>query len=166
MKLALTVLSAMLFAGIVYAQDPPQAPAGTPQDSMQIGKNAPDRAMYSHEKRLFQGHGFNFRPGMMQPGCSEPEFAGMEKKNCPMWGSRFMHHHACCMHAVHAFLSVLLLGFLLINVLLTIIVSLDMARSGRFNGLWIPVVLLAGIPASMIYALFRIGDRIPCKSST
>jgi p-aminobenzoyl-glutamate transporter AbgT len=73
------------------------------------------------------------------------------------------HHHVCC---GHAFFKLLLLGFILINILLTIIVSLDMARIGRFNGLWIPVVLLAGIPASMIYALFRIGDRIPCKSST
>jgi hypothetical protein len=165
MKLGLTVLTAMLFAGIVYAQDPPQTATGSTQDSIQIGKNAPDRAMYSHEKRLFQGHGFNFRPGMMQPGCNVPEFAGMEKGNCPMWGpSRFMHHHhACC---GYAFFKLLLLGFILINILLTIIVSLDMARIGRFNGLWIPVVLLAGIPGSIIYALFRIGDRIPCKSST
>jgi hypothetical protein len=158
MKFALTVLSAMLFAGIVYAQDPPQAQAGNPHDSMQMGKNCPDRAaMYPHEKRMFQGHEFNCRPGMMQPGCGGCPFA-MERENQYMWGHHCMHHCVC--------LRLLLLGFILINILLTIIVSLDMARGGRFNGLWIPVVLLAGIPASIIYALFRIGDRIPCKSST
>lgn len=163
MKFALTVLSAMLFAGIVYAQDPPQAPAGNPRDSMQMGKNCPDRAaMYPHEKRMFQGREFNFRPGMMQPGCGGCPFA-MERGNRHMWGHQFMHHHAFFMHACF---RLLFLGFILINILLTIIVSLDMARGGRFNGLWIPVVLLAGIPASIIYALFRIGDRIPCKSST
>jgi hypothetical protein len=133
-----------------------------------MGKNAPDgeadrMVVCPHGKRLFRGHGFNSKPNMMQPGRSGQEFAGKEKGNRHMWGPRFMHHHTFFMHA---FLKLLLLGFVLINILLTIIVSLDMARSGRFNGLWIPVVLLAGIPASMIYALFRIGDRIPCKSST
>jgi hypothetical protein len=48
----------------------------------------------------------------------------------------------------------------LINVLLTIIVSLDMARLGKFKGLWVPIILLAGIPGSIIYALLRIADSI------
>jgi ABC-type multidrug transport system permease subunit len=63
--------------------------------------------------------------------------------------------------------KLLFLGFMLyavLNILLTIIVSLDMARNGRFNGLWIPVLLIAGIPGSIIYALFRIGEKMPCKS--
>jgi hypothetical protein len=40
-----------------------------------------------------------------------------------------------------------------------------MARNGRFNGLWIPVLLIAGIPGAVIYALFRIGDKIQCKGT-
>ena len=65
----------------------------------------------------------------------------------------------------HLFHLGLLAFFVLgiINILLTIIVSLDMARIGRFNGLWIPVILLAGIPGSIIYALFRISDTIVIK---
>jgi hypothetical protein len=163
MKSLVTVLAVLLFVSQVPAQNPPPAPAGNPQDTVQQMPGRDGAPMYSHEKRMFRGHEFNFRPGMMQPGRGGPEFAGMEKGNRYMCGPRFMHHHAFFMHA---FFKLLLLGFFLINILLTIIVSLDMARGGRFNGLWIPVILLAGIPASMIYALFRIGDRIPCKSST
>jgi hypothetical protein len=48
----------------------------------------------------------------------------------------------------------------IINVLLTIMVSVDMARIGKFNGLWVAITLLAGIPGTGIYALFRIGDAI------
>jgi hypothetical protein len=48
--------------------------------------------------------------------------------------------------------------FFVINVLLTIIVWMDMARRSRFVGLWIPVLLIAGIPGTALYALFRIGD--------
>jgi hypothetical protein len=168
MKSFVTVLSVLLFASFVSAQNPPPAPAGIPRhDTMQMGKNCPDgeagqMSMCPHGKRMFPGHGMNFRPDMMQPGCCEPGFAGMEKGNRHMWGPCCMHHHAFFMHAL---LKLLLLGFILINILLTIIVSLDMARSGRFNGLWIPVLLIAGIPGSAIYALFRIGDKLPCKST-
>ncbi len=49
---------------------------------------------------------------------------------------------------------------LLINILLTVLVALDMARRRQFNGLWIPVLLLMGIPGTGLYALFRIGDNI------
>jgi hypothetical protein len=54
-------------------------------------------------------------------------------------------------------------AWLLINILLTILVSLDMARRRQFNGLWIPVLLLMGIPGTGLYALFRIGDNIFAK---
>jgi len=51
----------------------------------------------------------------------------------------------------------------IVNLLLTVIVSMDMAREGRFNGLWIPLLLIAGVPTSIIYALFRIGDKLQGK---
>jgi hypothetical protein len=140
---------------------------------MQMGKNAPDgevgpMSMCPHGKRLFPGHGMNFRPDMMQ-GCDEGKGSDeMGNKNCLMRGPRFMRHPPCCCLLMPLVLKLLFLGFMLyavINVLLTIIVSLDMARNGRFNGLWIPLLLIAGIPVSVIYALFRIGDRLPCKNS-
>ena len=50
-----------------------------------------------------------------------------------------------------------------INILLTVLVWLDMMRRNQFNGLWIPVLLLMGIPGTGLYALFRIGDAIMAK---
>lgn len=52
------------------------------------------------------------------------------------------------------------LFFITINILLTILVTSDMKKIGRFNALWIPLVLIAGIPISIIYALFRIRDAV------
>jgi hypothetical protein len=153
MKSAVAVLSVLLFASLVSAQDKPPAPAGSPQDTV---LQAPDREggpMCNHEKwgtMRERGHKIDGCPAMME--------------RHPMWGPRFMQcplGYRCFGH--HGLFKLLLLGILLLNILLTIIVSLDMARSGRFNGLWIPVLLLAGIPGSAIYALFRIGDRIQCK---
>jgi hypothetical protein len=60
-----------------------------------------------------------------------------------------------------AMAGMFMLGFLAyatVNVLLTILVSMDMVRLGRFNGLWIPILLIVGIPGTIMYALFRIGD--------
>jgi hypothetical protein len=56
------------------------------------------------------------------------------------------------------------LALLLINIILTILVSLDMANRHQFNGLWVPVLLLMGLPGTGLYALFRIGDNILAKA--
>ena len=50
-----------------------------------------------------------------------------------------------------------------VNILLTILVAIDMAQRNQFNGLWIPVLVLAGIPGTGLYALFRIGDTIKAR---
>jgi len=66
------------------------------------------------------------------------------------------HHPPFLFH--HFFILGLVL--LTINILLTIIATLDMAKAKRFNGVWIPVVLIAGLPGAAIYALFRLGDKL------
>ena len=68
----------------------------------------------------------------------------------PMWARAFFGMIFCTI-------------MLIINILLTILVTVDMARNKRFNGLWIPVLLLAGIPGTAIYALFRIGDIVAAQ---
>jgi hypothetical protein len=60
------------------------------------------------------------------------------------------------------FLGLLIMGVL--NILLTIIVAMDMSRIGKFNGLWIAVTLLCGVPGTALYALFRIGDAVKQKT--
>jgi hypothetical protein len=65
--------------------------------------------------------------------------------------------HMMMMHkAIHLFFLLILI----LNILLTVLVCLDMAKRAKFNGLWIPILLLCGIPGTAIYALFRIGDSI------
>jgi len=181
MKSVVTVLSVLLFVGVVAAQNPPPAPASqNPHDSMQQSMNCPGmgtapmagpmgKCCPGSGKQMFPGHGINFRQDM-EPGCSATQCPGFGMGPMRMGGPRgmrcchpFPFHRAppiCC--------AILFLGILLwsiINILLTIIISLDMTKNGRFNGLWIPVLLIAGIPGSIIYALFRIGDKMPCKST-
>ena len=177
MKSVVTVLSVLLFASVVSAQNPSPAPiAQNPHDSMQQSLNCPGmgtvpmgKCCPGSGKQMFPGHGINFRQDM-EPGCSATQCPAPGMGPMQIGGPRgmrcchqFPFHRApplCC--------GILFLGFLLwcvVNILLTIIVSLDMARNGRFNGLWIPLLLIAGIPGSIIYALFRIGDKMQCKGT-
>jgi hypothetical protein len=83
-------------------------------------------------------------PGMHHWGMMSSHGRMME---LPVWAKTFFGMLFCVI-------------FLLVNILLTVLVSMDMARNKRFNGLWIPVLLIAGIPGTAIYALFRIGDIV------
>jgi hypothetical protein len=62
------------------------------------------------------------------------------------------------------FLPILLSVIFIVNILLTVIITLDMAKKELFNGIWIPLVLLAGLPGAVVYALFRLGDRISLRA--
>lgn len=172
MKSLISVVSVLLFAHLALAQTRPPAPAPvkSPRDTIQMAANCPDReanpmagpmSMCPREKQLFPGHGMNFRPDMMQPGCCMEQCPGFGKGNRHPWRPHDMRFCPPRVFCGIIFLGILFWG--IINILLTIIVSLDMTKSGRFNGLWIPLLLIAGIPGSIIYALFRIGDRIPCS---
>jgi hypothetical protein len=48
---------------------------------------------------------------------------------------------------------------LLVHILLAVWVYTDIRKRGEGNGIFIVLVLLAGIPAAILYALVRIGDR-------
>jgi hypothetical protein len=97
-------------------------------------------------------------PGLGVP-CDRMNDKGREWKRCEDGKARQLYHYRFVL--LKAFAGMLLLGltaYATVNVLLTILVSIDMARSGRFNGLWIPILLLVGMPGTVMYALFRIGD--------
>lgn len=61
------------------------------------------------------------------------------------------------------FIASCLFVWLTVNILFTVLVWRDMMRRGQFNGLWIPVLLLVGIPGTALYALFRIGDAVEVR---
>ena len=46
----------------------------------------------------------------------------------------------------------------LLHILLTVLVFGDMRERGAVNGLWVPIVLIGGVFAAMVYALFRQRD--------
>ena len=53
---------------------------------------------------------------------------------------------------------ILLVG-ILCNILLSVWIFADIRKRGEGSGIFIALVLVAGIPAAIIYALVRIGDR-------
>ena len=127
--------------------------------------------------------------GKLTPPTENPEQAGMTEgafhrehngpsrekmEMCGPDGRDYWHRgpmgmeHPWSPMGHHVFRSVLFIltcmsVFFLINILLTILVWLDMARRRQFSGLWIPILLLMGIPGTALYALFRIGDMIAAK---
>lgn len=113
-------------------------------------------------------------PGRLaSPPCAIGEHAGPEfgcpwkkaKEEGRLWkrheegkGRQLRYHRFLVLKAFAGMMFLGLIAYAAVNVLLTILVSIDMARLGRFNGLWIPILLLVGIPGTALYALFRIGD--------
>jgi hypothetical protein len=100
-------------------------------------------AMAGHEWGGMRGHGFG------------PMF-----QNRMGWGMNGVGMHPRLMMMHHRLFHLALLAILSANILLTVLVGLDMTKRAKFNGLWIPILLIAGIPGSAVYALFRIGDSI------
>ena len=172
MKYTCLALAVLLFTGIAGAQNkmPSPVPANHP-DSVMQGKSDAESQQGQHgwfhhktmccqqEKMACCQNGIENKESCMS-GQNENGSRFYMMNNEKWQHGRFMnfmarpHHHNCLFHCI------LLLFVGIINILLTIIVALDMARNKCFNGVWIPLMLLAGIPCSLIYALFRIGDRI------
>jgi hypothetical protein len=177
MKTVIMALSVLTIVGFTLAQARPAPEAAVKEkDTAQHCMAAPDKCcmpMCPHEGPGFQGErGGGFRPGPdramrhpgMGPGCGNGPGGELGMDQRPPARPFFFH---CPPPPRGAFPFGLILLLLLgtMNILLTVIVSADMTRGRRFNGLWIPVLLIAGIPGAAIYALFRIGDRLPCDTT-
>ncbi|PYJ06033.1 MAG: hypothetical protein DME25_07300 [Verrucomicrobia bacterium] len=50
---------------------------------------------------------------------------------------------------------------ILCNILLTIWIFTDIRKRGEGSGIFVALALVAGIPAALLYALVRIGDKKP-----
>jgi hypothetical protein len=140
-------------------------PKGNFQDSMQQRANDvnKEQAQSTMQNHLWcqQGnpHEFDMRKNWMEQNCGS-RFGQMGNVHRGVFGmAPWMQQHR---HFIthRFFFKILFLVFAIVNLLLTILISLDMARLGRFNGLWIPIILLMGVPGSIIYALFRLGDNL------
>lgn len=60
---------------------------------------------------------------------------------------------------VGGLLRLLVLVCILCNILVAVWIFTDIRKRGEGSGIFIALALLAGIPAAIIYALVRIGDR-------
>ena len=56
------------------------------------------------------------------------------------------------------FLKFAVAAFAIIHVMLAVWVFTDIRKRGEGHGIFIVLALLAGIPATILYALVRIGD--------
>ena len=60
---------------------------------------------------------------------------------------------------IHDFLGLLFFIGVICNILLAIWIFTDIRKRGEGSGIFVAMALIAGIPAALIYALARIGDR-------
>jgi hypothetical protein len=63
------------------------------------------------------------------------------------------------MKKLHDFLGLLFLIGFLCNILLAIWIYTDIRKRNEGSGIFVAMALVAGIPAAIIYALTRIGDK-------
>jgi hypothetical protein len=105
----------------------------------------------------------NFRPPMDGPGRP-----GMGQPMPPMGGSPAMgvpEPGAPPLHPpqggkdLHGLVALFLLVALVFNILAAVWIYTDIRRRSEGPAIFIAMALIAGVPAAIIYALVRIGDR-------
>ena len=95
------------------------------------------------------------RPGMGQPLPPDgaPALAGVPAPAGPP---------ACpakCCRKLGGLVALCLLVALAFNILVAVWISSDIRKRGEGSGIFIALAVLAGVPAAIIYALVRIGDK-------
>ncbi len=100
------------------------------------------------------------RPGPMAPPGGENLHQPMPPNGMPIPGP----HNPPGAKLAKGLLDTLGLLFLIgiiCNILLAIWIYTDIRKRGEGSGIFIAMALVAGIPAALIYALTRIGDKKP-----
>jgi hypothetical protein len=95
------------------------------------------------------------RPGMGQPmpPAGAPEMAPVPTPAGPPV------HDAKAHEGIAGLIRLCCLVAFLFNILAAIWIFTDIRRRGEGSGIFIALALLAGVPAAIIYALVRIGDK-------
>ena len=121
--------------------------------------------MAQHQEQLMQrlgaaqgrqgpmaGHG---RRGMGQPA---PPMGGPRAMGVPEPGTPPIHA-AQGGKAIHDLVGLLFMVTLVFNILAAIWIYTDIRKRGEGPAIFIVMALVAGIPAALIYAIVRIGDK-------
>lgn len=102
-------------------------------------------AQRERQGQMAQPPGEHFRHPMPPPGAP-----AAEPQNPP--AAKFAK-------GLHDTLRLLFLIGIICNILLAIWIFTDIRKRGEGSGIFIAMALVAGIPAALIYALTRIGDK-------
>ena len=150
----LSVLLLLVFVGFAVPQNAPMpAPDSMQRSACMMMKDGKGQMMASTMPGQCSGETANAK-------CCHRMQAGA-CANVACCGPLFPKHRFAMFIAAKMVFGMLFLGMMLIltvNILLTILVGQDMKKRGTFNGLWIPLLLIAGIPVSILYAVFRLGN--------
>jgi len=101
--------------------------------------------------------GDNFRPPMGPPG-NENLHPPLQSPDGPVAGPHNLPG-ARAVKGLHDLLGLLFLIGIISNILLAVWIFTDIRKRGEGSGIFIAMALVAGIPAALIYALTRIGDK-------
>jgi len=101
--------------------------------------------------------GGNFRPPMAQPG-NENIHPPIQRPGGQVVGP-YNSPGANAAKGLHDALGLLFLIGIICNILLSIWIFTDIRKRGEGSGIFIAMALVAGIPAALIYALTRLGDK-------
>jgi hypothetical protein len=172
----LSVLLLLVFIGVATPQNAPMpAPDSMQRHHCMMMKDGKDQMPASTMPGQCPGAMANAKCQMTAPpmlgkcaGEMENEKCGRHMQDGQCLGAAcrspmFPGHRFAMFLVAKMVFGMLFLGMMLIltaNILLTILVCLDMKKRGAFNGLWIPLLLIAGIPVSIAYAIFRLGDMM------
>jgi hypothetical protein len=101
-----------------------------------------------------QGPAPHLRPPLGQPPANRPL---MPPEGAPL--------SARPLKGLHDALGLVVLVWIVCNILMAIWIFGDIRKRGEGSALFGVMALFAGIPAAVIYALVRIGDRLAARSS-
>ncbi|MHC4206729.1 MAG: hypothetical protein ACYSTT_18910 [Planctomycetota bacterium] len=69
------------------------------------------------------------------------------------------HHDDDDHHEPEGVLGLILVICVIVRILLAVWVYMDIRQLGRGSGIWIVIVLLAGLLGALVYAVVRLGDN-------
>ena len=142
------------------AQDrrqPGAMPGGGPNPGQQPGGFNPPAPRPGMGPRGPEGMG---GPGMGNPGMGQQDMGPLGMNNPMALQGRPGPMILKCIQAAHKVMRVLFLVGIVLNILMATWIYQDIRKRGQGSGIFVAAALLAGIPATLIYALVRIADNL------
>jgi hypothetical protein len=143
----------MLFGNTTPVIAADEDPAGT-GDRLQRLEQRVNQLAERQEQMMRQFGAPQERPGFVPP-------PGPENIRPPVPAPGTNHPMAArVLHGVGNMMRLIFLGCILFNILLAIWIYTDIRKRGEGSGIFVALALVAGVPAAIIYALVRIGDKV------